>query len=108
MSESHSTGDSKPDRIVGDDSKRLQSKIRTTMIEDTCWHYTGYIDQDGYGRIHWRGNNGYLAHRAAYELAYGEIEAGREIDHTCGVRHCVRYEHLDAVTREEHVRREVE
>lgn len=41
------------------------------------------------------------AHRVAYELEYGPIPQGIEIDHTCFNRPCVRVAHLRPVTRKQ-------
>ena len=88
------------------ESTRLNSKISYTSTG--CWEFTGYRDRDGYGRIQWRGKHAYLAHRAAYEIAYGSIPPGMTVDHLCNNRSCIRYEHLEAVSHEEDVRRAVE
>lgn len=70
-----------------------------------CWRWKGKRDRDGYGRI-WRGNKRpELAHRVVYEHHKGPIDAGRELDHLCRRRDCVRPEHLEPVTRRENVRR---
>lgn len=64
---------------------------------------TGYAKirvKDGNGRWRW----GY-AHRVAYEDHYGPIPDGLEIDHVlkrgCVHRHCIAWEHLEAVTPKE-------
>lgn len=65
-----------------------------------CILWTGCFDHGtGYGRLGRR-----LAHRVAYEEAYGQIPRGLEIHHTCEVRACVNPAHLIAVTRREHKR----
>lgn len=58
-----------------------------------------HVDRDGYGRIGRR-----LAHRAAYEDAYGAIPDGMEIEHACRVRNCVAPHHLELVTRSDNER----
>ena len=40
------------------------------------------------------------AHRFAYELAYGPIPEGLELDHLCRNASCVRPTHLEAVTHQ--------
>ena len=94
--------------IAPKDSTRLLSKTTKTDDQPGCWTFTGYLDPNGYGRIHWRGKNGYLAHRAAYELAYGPVPPGMAVDHTCNNRACIRFEHLEAVTTAENNRRAAE
>ena len=43
----------------------------------------------------------YLSDRVAYELAVGPIPDGRDLMHSCDVRHCVRPEHLRPATAQE-------
>lgn len=76
---------------------------------DGCIHWTGYIDEDGYGVISIEGRS-VLVHRAAYEFFIGPIPEGLQLDHTChdpaictpgrSCRHrrCVNGWHLEPVT----------
>lgn len=79
-----------------------------SMVEkepgDGCWNWTRFKQKVGYGTFR-IGNKSLLAHRVAYELEYGPILDGLEIDHLCGNKSCVRPDHLEAVTREENMRR---
>jgi len=45
------------------------------------------------------------AHVIAYELQYGPIPEGLELDHLCRQTLCIRPEHLEAVTHQENMRR---
>jgi hypothetical protein len=65
-----------------------------------CWRWLGPRNQSGYGTM-----NGYMAHRIAHEWFRGHIPDGYEVDHLCRVRHCVRPDHLEAVTPQENGRR---
>ena len=57
-----------------------------------------------YGRIYVPDKKGMdYAHRISYEMAWGEIPFGLEIDHLCCVKLCVNPAHLEAVTHEENV-----
>lgn len=73
---------------------------------DEHWIWTGTHNQKGYGLIKIRGKNSTtMAHRVSYETFVGPIPDGKEIDHTCRVRDCIRPEHLEAVTHVVNIRR---
>lgn len=61
-----------------------------------CWVWLGSVHR-GYGRISWLGQSRYV-HRISFELAYGHIPEGMQIDHRCHTRRCVNPEHLRLVT----------
>lgn len=79
--------------------------FRTSLVGE-CWLWLGTRCHKGYGHIR-LDNNGpiRLVHRVAYEQMVALIPEGLEIDHLCGVRHCVNPAHLEAVSRLENVRR---
>lgn len=73
---------------------RFWAKVRKT---DTCWLWAGYTTASGYGMLKVRINGHVyqvLAHRIAYELAFGLIAEGRFICHHCDTPPCVRPDHL--------------
>lgn len=88
--------------------ERLLSKI--TPGHGGCWIYTGSKtkgngkESGGYG-FFWANGRTRLAHRVAYELWYGPIPDGYEIDHPCGNRACLHPDHLEAVLPSENHRR---
>lgn len=67
------------------------------QITDTCWLWTGPLTPSGYAAN--------VAHRGIYQRLIGPVPDGLELDHLCRVRHCVRPDHLEPVTRAENVRR---
>lgn len=91
-------------------SSRRRASTRTSLdpssytVDDSgCWVWAGYRDRNGYARL-----GAEWAHRESYRIHKGEIPPGHEIDHTCSNPPCVNPDHLDAVTRIEHVRRTFE
>ena len=87
------------------DRKRFFDKV-VVDPKTGCWNWTAYRTWDGYGRFRLDGKL-HVAHRVAYELLRREIPEGRELDHTCRNRGCVRPDHLEAVTHQENMRRGV-
>lgn len=77
-----------------------------------CWEWHGHLDQNGYGKAYDRtapaGERVDWAHRVSYRHHRGPIPEGCELDHTCENTRCVNPDHLDPVTRAEHVRRTME
>jgi hypothetical protein len=67
-----------------------------------CWLWQGPLDRDGYGR----GRRG-QAHVEAWLQQVGPVPEGKELDHLCRRRRCVRPAHLEPVTRGENERRKV-
>lgn len=85
---------------------------RGTEIMDPgpCVLYTKELSKDGYGRLREptvKGVRGKrrMAHRVAYEEAYGPIPDGMVLDHLCLTKACTNPDHLEAVTRMENNRR---
>jgi hypothetical protein len=67
-----------------------------------CWIWTACRTPKGYG--HFRANGKQVqVHRWSYQLHYGPIPEGLEIDHICRVRACVNPSHLRAVTHQENI-----
>ncbi len=81
-------------------AERFWSKVDQGIF---CWDWLA-SKEDGYGRFKF-GTSMAAAHRVAYQMAFGPIPAGLEIDHLCRNRGCVRSDHLEAVTPRENTRR---
>lgn len=83
--------------------RRLFSRV--AFDPNGCWLWTGATNSSGYGYISVGKGRVAGVHRVSYELFYGPIPAGYETDHLCNRRRCVNPIHIQAVTREENVRR---
>lgn len=71
-----------------------------------CWLWLGAMKPNGYGNASYGPGRFTQAHRVAYLLERGALPpVGKEIDHLCRNRRCVRPDHLDVVTRSENQRR---
>ena len=66
--------------------------IRVDMTGDGCWEWRGSRTARGYGRFSLGRMS--LAHRAAWHLFVGPIDAGLVVMHTCDNPPCVRPSHL--------------
>ena len=75
-----------------------------TIADNGCWEWNKYVGTHGYGQ-HYVNNLTILAHRLAYNLVYGEIPKGMQLDHLCRNRVCCNPNHLEPVTHKENARR---
>ena len=81
--------------------ERFFSHVEKT---DECWNWKAHRTPTGYGEFKIDGH--YVkAHRWIYEQTIGPILNGREIDHLCRNRSCVRPDHLEVVTHAENMKR---
>lgn len=74
---------------------------------DGCWRWVGRKSSDGTGiaRLPWGQTT---AHRLAFELQHGEAPAGYVLARTCGQMDCCNPHHIEAMTRSEHRRRQLQ
>jgi HNH endonuclease len=85
-----------------------QRFLRRLCIQPNgCWRLRGSETPSGYGRIRLRGAGGKLvaAHVFAYEIKYGSVPEGMELDHTCRNRWCCHPDHVEPVTHRTNVLR---
>lgn len=101
-----------------DTKPRERLLARLVPQDNGCWHWTGVVDKQGYGRVGYKGRKSETIQRAVYDCFVGPIPAGLHVDHTCHNadpdclnttecmhRRCGNPEHLEPVTRAENTRR---
>lgn len=76
--------------------ERFEERVNKT---DSCWLWTGYITNYGYGQLGATKNlKKIFAHRASLILIGTDIPKWMHVDHICRVRRCVNPDHLRVVT----------
>lgn len=91
---------------------------RIAVQSNGCWHWTGSINNRGYGVANLPGGKRDGAHRLVYKQMCGEIPDSKPLDHqchnrdetcaggnTCLHRRCVNPDHLEPATPHENVLR---
>jgi hypothetical protein len=87
--------------------ERLLSK---RLINNNCWLWQGYINNKGYGTIHFE-NTHCEVHRLAFRIFRSkEFKEYLNVCHRneCKNRHCFNPEHLYAGTQKDNVRDDIE
>jgi hypothetical protein len=86
---------------------RFWTKVSRRDSFGPCWMWLGARTKEGYGHIRegGRGSKMLYAHRLVYEMWWGPIQEGKQIDHTCRIHDCVNPHHLEAVTQQENITR---
>ena len=85
-------------------------QLRCHPVASGCVEWTGYVADDGYGQatVGIRSNGQAVvrvAHRVVWEMWFGPVMNGLQLDHLCRNRRCVNPEHLEPVTAQVNVRR---
>jgi HNH endonuclease len=80
---------------------RLLAKCKIDPVTK-CWIWQGSPTRTGYGRISVH-RRMVLVHVLSYEHFVGPVPAGCELHHSCEHRLCANSEHLEPVTRREHM-----
>lgn len=72
---------------------------KVSLEESDCWLWKGARAKAGYGTFNLgRRGEGYIAsHVFTYEMLFGPVPDGKELDHRCRVTCCCNPWHLEAV-----------
>lgn len=79
-------------------------RLSMPVTESGCIVWTGSGNNKGYGQIRVNRKK-MVAHRLMYELTFGAIPDGMQLDHLCRVRCCINPHHLEPVTCRENIMR---
>ena len=83
----------------------IQRFLEKIEIDDNdCWNWNGAKIWQGYGLMGLNYKT-VLSHRFIFEYCYGSIPKDKELDHLCRNHCCCNPLHLEAVTREENLKR---
>lgn len=95
--------------IQADADARRRFEAKHHRNANGCWVWDAKSeDKDGYGQFRSK-KVLYRAHRFAWLLYRGDIEAGMDVDHICPGepnRRCVNPEHLEVISHAENMRRQ--
>lgn len=86
---------------------RFLVKVDHHKEDDSCWEWLGARMPNGYGLFRSEGRSRSV-HRVAFELQHGSIPAGKNVNHHCDNRGCVKPEHLYAGSSADNARDTVE
>jgi hypothetical protein len=85
-------------RTINDLRTRFWSVVDITGAEETaCWNWMRTLSPNGHGQFTKdtiAPGKVFYAHRVAWELTYGPVDASTRVYHTCDNRRCCRPDHL--------------
>lgn len=82
--------------------------IVTTRVQtehsNQCWLWPYAKYYDGYGQVVINRKT-HRVYKVAFELRYGKVPDGLQLDHLCRERSCWNPDHLEVVTQQENIKR---
>ena len=82
--------------------RRFFSHVQFSLVDDSCWLWTGKTEKHGYARAMMDGTRK-LAHRLSWELFVSPIAEGMDICHKCDTPNCIRPTHLFQGTHRDNI-----
>lgn len=83
---------------------RVKVSIEDGPLSTPCHVWQGTVDGQGYAKRGHHGRRHTNAHRDVYLLEHGQISTGYILHHECENKLCLNVDHMQAVTRGDHVR----
>lgn len=72
-------------------------------MDSECWEFTGRGYRGAYPSINLKGQNPVYAHRYIFSSIKGEIPPGKQVNHCCNNKRCIRPDHLYCGTQAENM-----
>ena len=82
--------------------ERFWERVVIIDDEDSCWLREG-SNNNGYSTFRNDDGDMVYAHIFSYELHFGPVPDGFQINHTCDTRNCIRPKHVYAGTQSQNI-----